>query len=87
MVKSLDASKTLDRIQKRFEKVHSLIERAADVKNVQQVRNYLDQLKALLEECEPLRSRFIMGAGLNLSYYIDDDIRDYKAQLKSWEAQ
>jgi hypothetical protein len=82
---NLDACEALDKIQKHFEKVKTLIGEAVKNKHSQQLKHYLIQLNVLLRRSEDLRLKFIYGASLNLSYYIEDEIHNCKSLLKAWE--
>jgi hypothetical protein len=84
-MKILEACASLERIQARFEKVKALIKGAVEEGKVQQLKHYLIQLNVLLKRSEALRTQFIMGASLELPYYIDDEIRYCKGMLKTWQ--
>ena len=76
---------TLERIQSLFESVCNKVKDAVREKKAQQLRHYLIQLDVLLRRSEALKYQFIMGGSINLSYYIDDEIRYCKGMLKNWE--
>lgn len=61
---NLDACEALDKIQKRFETVKTLIGGAVKNKHSQQLKHYLIQLNVLLRRSEDLRLKFIYGASL-----------------------
>ena len=82
---SLDACTALEKIQSRFERVTDHIKEAVREKKIQDLKHYLIQLNVLLRRSESLRAQFIMGASLNLPYYIDDEISYCERMLKNWE--